>query len=89
MKVDTSLRTVEPLAAIRKHPVAATFGGAVTAIVFGIMGATIESGADRRVDGGGGGHRRRARRRARRRSGRTKAQKGAHGARWLFYLRAA
>lgn len=45
MKVDTSLRTVEPLAAIRKHPAAATFGGAMTAIVFGIMGATIESGA--------------------------------------------
>jgi hypothetical protein len=44
MKVDTSLRTVEPLAAIRKHPAAATFGGAVTAIVFGIMGATIEGG---------------------------------------------
>ena len=45
MKGDTSLRTVEPLAAIRKHPVAATFGGAVTAMVFGIMGGTIEGGA--------------------------------------------
>jgi hypothetical protein len=45
MKGDTSLRTVEPLVAIRKHPAAATFGGAMTAIVFGVMGATIESGA--------------------------------------------
>jgi len=44
MKGDTSLRTVEPLAAIRKHPIGATVGGAATAIVFGIMGATIESG---------------------------------------------
>ena len=45
MKSDTSLRMVEPLAAIRKHPAAAMVGGAITAIVFGVMGATIESGA--------------------------------------------
>ena len=44
MKGDTSLRTVEPLAAIRKHPGAATFGGAFTGLVFGVMGATIEGG---------------------------------------------
>jgi hypothetical protein len=44
MKIDTSLRTVEPLAAIRKHPRAATFGGAITALLFGVMGATIEGG---------------------------------------------
>lgn len=45
MKGDTSLRTVEPLVAIRKHPLAATFGGALTAILFGVMGATVEGGA--------------------------------------------
>jgi hypothetical protein len=45
MKGDTSLRTVEPLAAIRKHPGAATFAGAFTGLVFGVMGATIEGGA--------------------------------------------
>jgi len=42
MKGDTSLRTVEPLDAIRKHPGAATFGGAITGLVFGVMGAPIE-----------------------------------------------
>jgi len=44
MKVDNSLRTVEPLQAIRKHPAAATFGGAITGVLFGVMGATIEGG---------------------------------------------
>lgn len=41
---DNSLRTVEPLAAIRKHPAAATLGGVLTAIIFGTMGAVAEGG---------------------------------------------
>jgi len=41
-KVDTSLRTVEPLAAVRKHPLAATVGGLCTAIICGLMGTLIE-----------------------------------------------
>ena len=44
MKVDNSLRTVEPLHAIKRHPAAATFGGAITGVLFGVMGATIEGG---------------------------------------------
>ena len=35
MKVDTSLRTVEPLAAVQGHPVAATVGGVASALVLG------------------------------------------------------
>jgi len=35
MRGDASLRTVEPLAAVRVHPVAATVGGLVSAIVLG------------------------------------------------------
>ena len=38
MKVDTSLRTVEPLEAVKKHPAAAMFGGVITAIFLGMMG---------------------------------------------------
>lgn len=37
MKIDTSLRTVEPLQAVKNHPRAATLGGAMTAILFGAM----------------------------------------------------
>ncbi len=33
--VDASLRTVEPLVAVKKHPRAAMVGGAVSAIVLG------------------------------------------------------
>ena len=44
MKGETSLRTVEPLTAIRKHPAAAAFGGAFTAFVFGVMGAIVDGG---------------------------------------------
>jgi hypothetical protein len=35
MKSNTSLRTVEPFAAVRKHPRAAVVGGVVSAIVLG------------------------------------------------------
>ena len=38
MKVDTSLRTVEPLEMVKKHPRAATVGGVVTAALLGGMG---------------------------------------------------
>jgi hypothetical protein len=44
MKVDTSLRTVEPLAMVRKHPTAAMVGGAATALAFGAIGAVVDSG---------------------------------------------
>jgi predicted lipid-binding transport protein (Tim44 family) len=44
MKGNTSLRTVEPLAAVRKHPMAATVGGLCTAIVCGLMGTLAEGG---------------------------------------------
>lgn len=44
MKRDTSLRTVEPLAAIRKHPGAATVGGVITALCFGAIGAAVDGG---------------------------------------------
>ena len=44
MKDNTSLRTVEPLAMIKKHPGAAVFGGVITALAFGTMGAVIEGG---------------------------------------------
>ena len=42
MKGNTYLRTVEPLAAIRKHPMAATVGGLCTAIICGLMGTLAE-----------------------------------------------
>lgn len=41
MKVDTSLRTVEPLQAVKKHPRAATLGGIITAIVLGLLGTAV------------------------------------------------
>lgn len=41
MKVDTSLRTVEPLQAVKKHPRAATVGGVITALMLGAMGTVI------------------------------------------------
>jgi len=41
MKVDTSLRTVEPLQAVRKHPRAATLGGVITAILLGLFGTFV------------------------------------------------
>jgi len=41
MKVDTSLRTVEPLEAVKKHPRAATLGGTITALLLGVMGTAI------------------------------------------------
>jgi hypothetical protein len=44
MKRDTSLRTIEPLAMVRKHPTAATIGGLGTAIVCGLMGTLAEGG---------------------------------------------
>jgi hypothetical protein len=44
MKGNTSLRTVEPLAMVRKHPMAATVGGLFTAIICGLMGTLAEGG---------------------------------------------
>ena len=44
MKGNTYLRTVEPLAAIRKYPMAATIGGLCTAIICGLMGTLAEGG---------------------------------------------
>jgi hypothetical protein len=44
MKGNTSLRTVEPLAAVRRHPMAATVGGLCTAIICGLMGTLAEGG---------------------------------------------
>jgi hypothetical protein len=44
MKGYTSLRTVEPLAMVRKHPMAATVGGLFTAIICGLMGTLAEGG---------------------------------------------
>jgi hypothetical protein len=41
MKVDTSLRTVEPLEAVKKYPRAATLGGVITALMLGAMGTVI------------------------------------------------
>jgi hypothetical protein len=35
MKVDSSLRTAEPLAAVRKHPRAAIVGGVISAVALG------------------------------------------------------
>jgi outer membrane lipoprotein SlyB len=43
MKNTNSLRTVEPLAAVKKHPRAAAAGGAITAILCGVM-ATVVGG---------------------------------------------
>jgi hypothetical protein len=42
MKTNTSLRTVEPLAMVRKHPMAATVGGLFTAVICGLMGTLAE-----------------------------------------------
>ena len=42
MKGNTSLRTIEPLAMVRKHPLAATVGGLFTAIICGLMGTLAE-----------------------------------------------
>ena len=41
MKANNSLRMVEPLAAVRKHPRAATAGGIVSAIVLGGFSALV------------------------------------------------
>lgn len=41
MKANTSLRTVEPLAAVRKHPGAAMVGAAVSAAVLGGFSALV------------------------------------------------
>ena len=41
MQSNTSLRTVEPLSAVRKHPRAAMVGGAVSAIVLGGFSAAV------------------------------------------------
>jgi hypothetical protein len=42
MNGNTSLRTIEPLAMIRKHPLAATIGGVCTGIICGVMGMLAE-----------------------------------------------
>jgi hypothetical protein len=44
MKRNTSLRMIEPLAMVRKHPMAASVGGLCTAIVCGLMGTLAEGG---------------------------------------------
>jgi uncharacterized membrane protein len=41
MNGNTSLRTVEPLVAVRKHPRAAMVGGVVSAIVLGAFAAIV------------------------------------------------
>jgi len=41
MKVDNSLRTVEPLSAVRKHPRAAMVGGAVSALALGVFATAV------------------------------------------------
>lgn len=41
MKANTSLRMVEPLAAVRKHPRAAVAGGLVSAVVLGGFSAVV------------------------------------------------
>jgi hypothetical protein len=41
MKVDTSLRTVEPFQAVKKHPRAATAGGVITALLLGAFGTVV------------------------------------------------
>ena len=43
-KNNTSLKTIEPLAMVRKHPMAASVGGLCTAIVCGLMGTLAEGG---------------------------------------------
>jgi hypothetical protein len=43
MKVDTSLRTVEPFEAVKRHPRAAAFGAVITAIPLGLMGMVSEN----------------------------------------------
>jgi len=42
MKGNTSLRIIEPLAMVRKHPMAATVGGLFTAVICGLMGTLAE-----------------------------------------------
>ena len=44
MKGNTELRTVEPLAMVKKHPLAATVGGLCTAVICGLMGTLAEGG---------------------------------------------
>jgi len=41
MKANTSLRTVEPLTAVRKHPHAAIAGGIASAVVLGGFSALV------------------------------------------------
>jgi hypothetical protein len=41
---NTSLKTFEPLAMVRKHPMAASIGGLCTAIVCGMIGTLAEGG---------------------------------------------
>lgn len=41
MKADTSLRTVEPLAAVRKHPTAAAVGAVLSAALLGGFAALV------------------------------------------------
>jgi hypothetical protein len=41
MKSNTSLRTVEPMAAVRRHPRAALMGGVVSAVVLGGFSALV------------------------------------------------
>jgi len=41
MRSDTSLRTVEPLDAVRRHPRAAMVGGVVSAVVLGGFSALV------------------------------------------------
>jgi len=41
MKANTSLRMVEPLSAVRKHPQAALAGGIVSAVVLGGFSALV------------------------------------------------
>lgn len=40
----TSLKSIEPLEMVRKHPMAASVGGLCTAIVCGLMGTLAEGG---------------------------------------------
>jgi uncharacterized membrane protein YjjP (DUF1212 family) len=42
MRSNTSLRMVEPMAMIRKHPSAATAGGIFTAFVCGVFATMVE-----------------------------------------------
>ena len=44
MKTNTSLRTIEPLAMVKRYPMAAAVGGLCTAIICGLMGTLAEGG---------------------------------------------